>query len=109
MWQRINNFSFEGGQLEDSFRRDVKELIASFCQVLACTDCSPVFVETQSILLQNFAAVYEELLRVMPLMDVCQLVGKIFSAIPVKETAAHPLSPSKLSAIHQVVKSTLFR
>lgn len=45
----------------------------------------------------------------MPLMDVCKLVCQIFSSIPVKETAAHPLSPAKLSAIHQVIKSPLFR
>lgn len=98
-----------GGQLEDSFRRDVKTLVSSFCQVFECEDCSPVFVETQSILLQNLHSVYEELLRVMPLMDVCELVCKIFASIPVKETAAHPLSPAKLSAIHQIVKSSLFR
>jgi hypothetical protein len=39
---------------------------------------------------------YEELLQVMSITDVCELVCEIFNSIPIKDTAAHPLSPANL-------------
>jgi len=51
---------------------------------------------------------YEELLRIMPQVEVTALVAKIFSAVPLKDSA-HPLSPAKLTALHKLVNSSIFQ
>lgn len=99
-----------GGHLEDSFRRDVKILVGEFCKVFAMPDSSSAMVvSTQSVLLQNLHSMYEELLRVMTVSDVCELICEIFNSIPLQDTAGHSLSPAKLQAIHRVVKCSLFK
>lgn len=99
-----------GGHLEDSFRKDVQTLVTAFCKVFAMSDaCSAMVIGTQSVLLQNLHSMYEELLRVMNISDVCELICEIFNSIPLQDTAGHPLSPAKLQAIHKVVKCSLFK
>ncbi|CAL8073981.1 unnamed protein product [Orchesella dallaii] len=98
-----------GGHLEDSFRRDVQTLISAFCKVFSMSNSSATCVSTQSVLLQNLHSIYEELLRVMGVSDVCELICEMFDSIPLQDTAGHPLSPAKLQAIHRVVKCSLFK
>lgn len=96
------------GEIRASFSNNVSAL---FVALNAMLDDGPNhqsdYVQIQAALLHNLSKMYNELVRVMPMVELTKLVCQLFASISFKDSP-HPLSPAKLTALHHLVKSTLF-
>jgi dedicator of cytokinesis protein 3 len=93
------------GQYEDSFRRDLYSVFSSLNKMLTVND--PHIINTQVALLLSISAVYEQLIEVLPTIEVTKLAAMLLDAIP-KELPVL-LVQAKLSCIKNLITSKLFQ
>ncbi|CAG7834015.1 unnamed protein product [Allacma fusca] len=97
-----------GGNMEDSFRRDVSLMFDAFNDLVSFESNAEEMVSTQSALLLNLKKIYNNLARVYPVVSLSHFILEVFNNIPLHQSA-HPLSPSKLSALIHLVDSDIFK
>ncbi|XP_008198391.1 dedicator of cytokinesis protein 3 isoform X2 [Tribolium castaneum] len=93
------------GQYEDSFRRDLYSVFSSLNKMLTVND--PHIINTQVALLLSISAVYEQLIEVLPTIEVTKLAATLLDAIP--KDLPVLLVQAKLSCIKNLVTSKLFQ
>ncbi|XP_044271519.1 dedicator of cytokinesis protein 3 isoform X2 [Tribolium madens] len=93
------------GQYEDSFRRDLYSVFSSLNKMLTVNDLH--IINTQVALLLSISAVYEQLIEVLPTIEVTKLAATLLDAIP--KDLPVLLVQAKLSCIKNLVTSKLFQ
>lgn len=94
-----------GGHFEDSFRRDLFSVFTSLNKMLAITDNH--IINTQVALLITISAVYEQLVDVLPAMEVTRLASSMLDSLPRDLPAL--LIQAKLACIKNIVTGKLFQ
>ncbi|XP_066992689.2 dedicator of cytokinesis protein 3 [Anabrus simplex] len=94
-----------GGQYEDSFKRDLYNVFSALHKMLATS--YDVILPTQVALLHSISAVYEQLLQVLPVLEVTKLATAMLESLPARDLPPQ-LTQAKLTAIRNMVTSSLF-
>lgn len=93
------------GQYEDSFKRDLYCVFAALNKML-CISYEMVLL-SQIALLLSIAAVFEQLVVVLPMLEVAKLTCTMLESVP-RESSLQ-LTQAKLVAIKNLTSSSLFR
>nr|XP_022902417.1 dedicator of cytokinesis protein 3 isoform X2 [Onthophagus taurus] len=93
------------GQHEDSFRRDLYNVFASLNNMLSIS--SQTIIQTQAALLYSISPVYEQLVEVLPIIEVTKFAVAMLDKIP--KDLPQPLVQAKLTAIKNLVQTKLFQ
>ncbi|KAK9889845.1 hypothetical protein WA026_007208 [Henosepilachna vigintioctopunctata] len=93
------------GQFEDSFKRDLYAVFNSLNKMLIMSE--PNVINTQVALLMSISSVYEQLLDVLPTLEVSKIAATMLDVIP-KELPLL-LVQAKLMCIKNLVTSKLFQ
>ncbi|KAG8321820.1 Dedicator of cytokinesis protein 3, partial [Homalodisca vitripennis] len=97
-----------GNQYEDSFKRDLLSVLTALNSMLVRT--YDVIMETQIALLHSISAVYDQLTRVLPLVEVAKLASDMLDSLPSRASdLPSQLTQAKLVAIRNMVASKLFK
>ncbi|KAI4460497.1 dedicator of cytokinesis [Holotrichia oblita] len=94
------------GQYEDSFRRDLYNVFSSLNKMLSIS--SSVITPTQVALLHSISAVYEQLVDVLPVIEVTKLASSMLDSFFPKDVPL-ALIQAKLIAIKNIVSTKLFQ
>ncbi|KAK7862569.1 hypothetical protein R5R35_004185 [Gryllus longicercus] len=94
-----------GGQYEDSFRKDLYNVFYALHKMLGASN--DIILPTQVALLHSISAVYEQLLLVLPILEVTKLATAMLESLPVRDLPPQ-LTQAKLTAIRNMVTSSLF-
>ncbi|KAJ8929040.1 hypothetical protein NQ314_018309 [Rhamnusium bicolor] len=94
-----------GGHFEDSFRRDLFGVFASLNKMLTINDSH--IINTQVALLLAISAVYEQLIEVLPTLEITKLAANMLDSLPRELPSL--LVQAKLSCIKNMVTSKLFQ
>lgn len=95
-----------GGQFEDSFRYDVHRVFASLDKML-CSSFEMI-LPTQIALLQSASAVFDQLVQVLPVIEVAKLGVSMLDCLPSRDLPT-PLTQAKLGAIKDLVAGKVFK
>lgn len=95
-----------GGQYEDSFKKDLLSVLNALNKMLAVT--YDVVLPTQVALLHSIASVYDQLTRVLPLVEVTKLAAAMLESLPTRDLPPQ-LTQAKLVAIRNMVAGKLFK
>ncbi|XP_050533759.1 dedicator of cytokinesis protein 3 isoform X2 [Daktulosphaira vitifoliae] len=95
-----------GGQFEDSFRYDVHRVFASLDKML-CSSFEMI-LPTQIALLQSSSAVFDQLVQVIPIIEVAKLSVSMLDCLPSRDLPT-PLTQAKLCAIRDLVAGKVFK
>ncbi|XP_063227619.1 dedicator of cytokinesis protein 3 [Bacillus rossius redtenbacheri] len=93
-----------GGQYEDSFRKDLYNVFSALSKMLAAS--YDVIIPTQCALLHSISAVYEQLVSVLPVLEVTKLATGMLEGLP--RDLPPQLTQAKLTAVRNLVTSRLF-
>ncbi|XP_046744108.1 dedicator of cytokinesis protein 3 isoform X1 [Diprion similis] len=93
------------GQYEDSFKRDLYCVFAALNKMLSIS--SDVVLLSQVALLLSISAVFEQLVAVLPVLEVARLTCQMLDSLP--REPPPELMRSKLTAIKNIVTSQLFQ
>ena len=93
------------GQFEDSFKRDLYCVFAALNKMLNIP--YEVVVHSQVALLLSISAVFEQLIAVLPVLDVAKLACTMLDSVPREPPPL--LMQAKLVAIKNFTTSTLFQ
>ncbi|XP_015379000.1 PREDICTED: dedicator of cytokinesis protein 3 [Diuraphis noxia] len=95
-----------GGQFEDSFRYDVHRVFASLDKML-CSSFEMI-LPTQIALLQSASAVFDQLVQVLPVIEVAKLGVSMLDCLPSRDLPT-PLTQAKLGAIKDLIAGKVFK
>ncbi|XP_053971096.1 dedicator of cytokinesis protein 3 isoform X2 [Hylaeus volcanicus] len=93
------------GQYEDSFKRDIYRVFAAFNTMLS--NPFETVLHSQIALLHSISAVFEQLVAVLPVLEVAKLTCTMLDMVP-REPPLQ-LTQAKLTAIKNLTTSSLFR
>lgn len=93
------------GQYEDSFKRDLYCVFAALNKMLGIP--YDMVLHSQIALLYSISAVFEQLVAVLPVLEVAKLTCTMLDSVP-REPPAQ-LTQAKLTAIKNLTTSSLFR
>lgn len=93
------------GQYEDSFKRDLYCVFAALNKMLGIP--YDMVLHSQIALLYSVSAVFEQLVAVLPVLEVAKLTCTMLDSVP-REPPAQ-LTQAKLTAIKNLTTSSLFR
>lgn len=93
------------GQYEDSFKRDLYCVFAALNKMLGIP--YDMVLHSQIALLYSISAVFEQLVAVLPVLEVAKLTCTMLDSVP-REPLAQ-LTQAKLTAIKNLTTSSLFR
>lgn len=93
------------GQYEDSFKRDLYCVFAALNKMLGIP--YDMVLHSQIALLYSVSAVFEQLVAVLPVLEVAKLTCIMLDSVP-REPPAQ-LTQAKLTAIKNLTTSSLFR
>nr|CAD7269153.1 unnamed protein product [Timema shepardi] len=93
-----------GGQYEDNFKKDLYNVFTALNKMLSSS--YDVILPTQCALLHSISAVYEQLMQVLPVMEVTKLATAMLESLP--RDLSPQLTQAKLTAIRNLVTSKLF-
>jgi len=93
------------GQYEDSFKRDLYCVFAALNKMLGIP--YEMVLPSQIALLLSIAAVFEQLIAVLPILEVAKLTCTMLDSVP-REPSLQ-LTQAKLVAIKNLTASSLFR
>nr|CAD7403082.1 unnamed protein product [Timema cristinae] len=93
-----------GGQYEDNFKKDLYNVFTALNKMLSSS--YDVILPTQCALLHSISAVYEQLMQVLPVMEVTKLATAMLESL--LRDLSPQLTQAKLTAIRNLVTSKLF-
>ncbi|CAG2063574.1 unnamed protein product, partial [Timema podura] len=93
-----------GGQYEDNFKKDLYNVFTALNKMLSSS--YDVILPTQCALLHSISAVYEQLMQVLPVIEVTKLATAMLESLP--RDLSPQLTQAKLTAIRNLVTSKLF-
>ncbi|XP_050437512.1 dedicator of cytokinesis protein 3 isoform X2 [Adelges cooleyi] len=95
-----------GGQFEEIFRSDVHRVFASLDKML-CSSFDMI-LPTQIALLQSSSDVFDQLVQVLPVIEVAKLSVSMLDCLPSRDLPT-PLTQAKLGAIKCLVAGKVFK
>lgn len=93
------------GQYEDSFKRDLYCVFAALNKMLGIP--YEMVLNSQMALLYSISPVFEQLIAVLPVLEVAKLTCTMLDSVPREPPL--PLTQAKLTAIKNLTTSSLFR
>nr|XP_018899728.1 PREDICTED: dedicator of cytokinesis protein 3 isoform X2 [Bemisia tabaci] len=95
-----------GGLYEDNFRRDLLLVFSALNKMLTVT--YDVILPTQIALLYGISAVYDQLVLVLPILEVTSLACSLLESLSVRDIPLQ-LVQAKLVAIKNMISGKLFK